>query len=231
VLERVVTSSEYGLTKYSVEATRRPNGDYLDRMMRRESFQALWPLFSLATKPAKEMTESFSALVHLRPFMAAVGDCRVIHVGDGAHARTGALFAVKTKAENISVDPVTNEALVSAWRDKFNIERFSWRKAKLADAAESLCALSRKPLFVTFVHAHVDIDEELRRLKWDVAFTMACCLPGRQLTRENKPHSEGQDFSVLSDDRHYQVLVNKRSPLIEQLLPTMKNAASASTGG
>src|SRR5437867_4071057 len=64
-----------------------PNGDYLDRLMRRECFEALWPLFAKASRPAKELTESYSALVHLRPFMSEAGPHRVIHVGDGAHAR------------------------------------------------------------------------------------------------------------------------------------------------
>ena len=95
-------------------AHEQPRGsDYLDRLMRRASFEALWPLFAKATRPAKEMTESFSALEHLRPFLSKGEPCRVIHVGDGAHARTGALFALKTEAENISVDPLINEALAA----------------------------------------------------------------------------------------------------------------------
>jgi hypothetical protein len=35
------------------------NSSYLDRLMRRESFAALWPLFAKGEKPAKEMTESY----------------------------------------------------------------------------------------------------------------------------------------------------------------------------
>lgn len=183
-----------------------PNGDYLDRLMRRESFQALWPLFAHATRPAKEMTESFSALQHLRPFMSA--PCRVIHVGDGAHARTAALFALKSDAENISVDPIINEPLVDAWRTRFGIERFAWHKARIEDVAEQLNALPPIPVFVTFVHAHVDVDSVLDSLRWDAAFTLACCVPGRQLTKTRLPHQSGEDASVLSPDREYQVLVN-----------------------
>jgi len=66
--------------------------------MRRESFQALWRLFALAPKPAKEMTESFSALVQLRPHMAVLPRCRVIHVGDGAHAARAEAIAVVGEA-------------------------------------------------------------------------------------------------------------------------------------
>ncbi len=188
-----------------------PHGDYLDRLMRRGSFEALWPLFAKATKPAKEMTESFSALVHLRPLMSQVGTCRVVHIGDGAHARTAALFALKTGAENISVDPLINEQLVSSWRDEFAIERFSWRKSRASEARAGLNELSSLPTFVTFVHAHVDVEEELAGLRWDAAFTLSCCTPGKQLTRNLPVHVHGEDMGVLSHDRTFQVLINAES--------------------
>ncbi len=179
--------------------------------MRRQSFQVLWPLFSKATKPAKELTESFSALEHLRPLMKRVGPSRVLHVGDGAHARTAALFAVKTAAENISIDPLINEPIVRGWRDEFSIERFAWRKSRIGTEAAGLNALSAVPVFVTFVHAHVNVDLELAGLRWDAAFTLACCLPGSQLSRAIAPHACGSDQNVLSEDRTFQVLINPAS--------------------
>lgn len=184
------------------------NGSYLDRLMRRESFQALWPLFAKATKPAKEMTESFSALEHLRPELALPGPCRVIHVGDGAHARTAALFALKTETDNISVDPLLNVKLVSDWQASFGIRRLSWRKAHIDDVSGQLNALPPMRVVVTFVHAHVDVDEVLDRLEWDAAFTLACCVPHRQLSRTRAPVRAGEDTSVLSPHRQWQVLVN-----------------------
>jgi hypothetical protein len=184
------------------------SSDYLDRLMRRGSFEALWPLFARATKPAKEMTESFSALVHLRPLLAQQPRWRVIHVGDGAHARTAALFALKTQADNISVDPLINAALVGAWCERFAIRRLAWRAAAIGSVADELNALPPMPVAVTFVHAHVDVDEVLDRLRWDAAFTLACCVPGRQLTRRRTPHRAGEDAGVLSHHRRYEVLVN-----------------------
>jgi hypothetical protein len=183
--------------------------------MRRQSFQVLWPLFSKATKPAKELSESFSALEHLRPLMERVGPSRVLHVGDGAHARTAALFAVKTLAENISIDPLINEPLVRAWRDEFGIERFAWRKSRLDGQAAALNDLSAKPVFVTFVHAHVNVDLELASLRWNAAFTLACCIPGSQLSRAIAPHESGSDQHVLSEDRTFQVLINPASLLFK----------------
>ena len=187
-----------------------PSGDYLDRLMRRASFEAVWPLFARATHPAKEMTESFSALEHLRPFMPKGQPCRVIHVGDGAHARTAAMFALKTEAENISVDPLINERLVTAWRDRFEVRRFSWHKANIFDVVEQLDALPALPVLVTFVHAHVDVDAVLARLRWDFAYTLACCLPGHQLSREHTPIASGLDRYVLSSGRQYEVHASRR---------------------
>jgi hypothetical protein len=187
-----------------------PNADYLDRLMRRSSFEALWPLFALAQKPAKELTESFSALCHLRPFLSKTGPCRVLHIGDGAHARTAALFALKTGASNISIDPTLNVPTVEAWRARFLVQRLDWRKAPIEAVLDELNALPPMPVLVTFVHAHVDIDAVLDQLRWDVAFTLACCLPGHQLTRKRVPVQGGTDHSVLSSGKRYEVLVNRQ---------------------
>jgi hypothetical protein len=188
-------------------------GDYLDRLMRRGSFEALWPLFAKATRPAKEMTESFSALQHLRSFMAVGRPCRVIHVGDGAHARTAAMFALKTQAENISVDPRVNIKLVEGWCAQFGVCRLVWHKASIEQVADQLNALPEMTVLVTFVHAHVHVDEVLDLLNWDAAFTLACCLPGHQLSQTRLAHQEGLDANVLSTGRRFQVLLNPRGSL------------------
>jgi hypothetical protein len=187
-----------------------PHGAYLDRLMRRGSFEALWPLFAKADKPAKELTESFSALVHLRPFLSEPG-CRVIHVGDGAHARTAALFALKSATENISVDPLINEPLVRAWLERFGIRRLSWHKARIEQVAERLNALPEAPVCVTFVHAHVAVDAVLSQLRWDFAFSLACCLPGDQVTHRHELLDRGEDLGVLSNGRGYQLIANRES--------------------
>jgi len=182
------------------------SGAYLDRLMRRGSFEALWPLFAKAQKPAKELTESYSALVHLRPFFPGEGPFRVLHVGDGAHARTAAMFSLKTAAENVSIDPLLNVRLVEEWQERFGIERLTFRKARMEDVADELNLLPPLPTFVTFVHAHVSVDDVLRLLRWDAAFTLACCVPGKQLTRRHRLGASGLDVNVLSAGRSYQVL-------------------------
>lgn len=180
---------------------------YLDRLMRRESFAALWPLFAKGIKPAKELTESFSALEHLRPLIRRDEPLRVLHIGDGAHARTAALFSIKTSAQNISVDPVLNEPLVEAWRDRYGIERFAWRKARIEAVAEELNDLPVVRTLVTFVHAHVGVDRVLGLLRWDAAFTLACCSPASQLSTTHRIHRSGFDSNVLSVGREFQVLL------------------------
>lgn len=195
------------------------NSDYLDRLMRRQCFEALWPLFAKATRPAKELTESYSALVHLRPFMRAGEECRVVHVGDGAHARTAAMFALKTDTHNISVDPALNLALVDGWCEQFGVVRLERRRAPIQDVAGELNAMPEVRTLVTFVHAHVGVEQVLAQLRWDVAFTLACCVPGKQLSRAHV-RREGEDPNVLSSGRRYQVLVNEqRSPGDGGMLP------------
>jgi hypothetical protein len=191
------------------DISKTPQSDYLDRLMRRGSFEALWPLFARAQRPAKELTESYSALVHLRPFLASGGPYRVVHVGDGAHARTAAMFALKTKAENVSVDPELNVRLVEEWRERFAVRRFDWRKALIQDVAAELDALPEMPTLVTFVHAHISVDHVLGMFRWDAAFTLSCCSPGKQLTQRFAIETSGDDPNVLSPGRSYQVLVNR----------------------
>jgi hypothetical protein len=63
-------------------------------------------------------------------------------------------------------------------------------------------------VLVTFVHAHVAVDAVLSRLGWDFAYTLACCLPGHQLSRQHPAIASGVDSRVLSSGRQYQVLRN-----------------------
>jgi hypothetical protein len=193
--------------QHAADAT---SSEYLDRLMRRGCFEALWPLFAKAQRPAKELTESYAALVRLRPYLIDGGPCRVLHVGDGAHARTAGMFCLKTQAHNVSVDPQLNLPLVDAWRTRFGILRLECLKARIEDVATELNALPPMPTLVTFVHAHVSVDDVLALLRWDTAFTLACCVPGKQLSRKHL-FTSGIDRHVLSEGRQWQVLRNRDS--------------------
>lgn len=168
----------------------------LRKLSRADAFLALFPLFRHSHDPFKELTESASALEHLRPFLRE-GD-RVLHVGDGARCHTAALFAFMTKTDNLAIDPDVNEARVREWRNRYQVQRFAWRKARVEDCYPLTADA------VTFVHAHVDTAEVLRQVRgWRVAFTLACCSPGRQLVR-GVPSAE--DPCVLSPQRTFQII-------------------------
>jgi hypothetical protein len=118
------------------------------------------------------------------------------------------MFSLKTPAHSISVDPQLNLALVDSWRERFGVRRLECRKARIQDVADELNALPVMLTLVTFVHAHVGVDDVLSRLRWDVAFTLACCHPSRQLSQSHELGGSGTDMNVLSAARQYQVLVN-----------------------
>jgi hypothetical protein len=177
--------------------------------MRCNCFPELHDLFKHAHNPAKEFTESYAALAHTtktRQKYLAI-DC--IHVGDGAHARTGALFAFLTKnTYNYSIDPATNEQLLENWVARYNVERLVYYKDKVEDLHFDLLV----PKLVTFVHAHVNTDEVLSRISnWVIAYTNPCCYPEQQLSKKFKCIDHGYDWSILSDKREYQVLINEEA--------------------
>jgi len=96
---------------------------------------------------------------------------------------------------------------VEAWRSDYGIRRFEWRKARIEAVARELSDLPPMRTLVTFVHAHVGVDRVLALLPWDGAFTLACCLPGSQLSSTHRVHHSGADANVLSAGRQYQVLL------------------------
>lgn len=179
-----------------------PRTSYLKQVMRSDAFDALWPLYRKAHDPAKEFTESYAAHVHLGAWRGQ--PLKVLHVGDGAHARTAALFAYMTRHDNIAIDPAIDENVIGSWKQCFAVQRFGWFRGRIEDyPLEEV----EGPVLVTFVHAHVDTDAVLRRLgdRWMAAYTNACCKPGQQLSSLACVQS-GEDWRILSPERKYQVL-------------------------
>lgn len=195
--------------------TKLPRMTYLSNVMRANCFPELHDLFRHAHSPPKELTESYAAFQHLRGWLRNHEWCRVLHVGDGAHARTAALFAfLAGNTDNVAIDPNTNIERVRDWRARWGVRRFYALKAEAGSPLQRflLDGLGEAPLFVTFVHAHVDTDEVLDALpRWDIAFTMACCQPQRQLSQRQRIVKEGRDWNVLSEQRYYQVLTPREA--------------------
>ena len=181
---------------------------YLRNVMRSNSFEELWPLFKLAHDPCKEITESYAAFHQLREWHKEPR--LVLHVGDGAHCRTAALFAFFTQHNNISIDPIVNEEVCSAWRSRYAVTRFAWERSRIENVNFNDIDYRGVPFLITFVHAHVDVDAVLGRLGalWIAAYTCACCQPTKQLGSMYPAKVEGQDWAVLSEKRQFRVLVN-----------------------
>lgn len=186
--------------------------DYLRALWRSKSAVPLMALFRRANDPPKEWTESYAAFRHLRPWLDPAR--LVLHIGDGAHCRTGGLFAFHTRHENISIDPAVSPEVMRKWQDEVGlvVERLRWFRAEAT--RDLLRGVGRPGMLLTFVHAHVDTLEVLGSLpsgSWDAAYTLACCEAGRQLVKPGNSVAritkEGDDHCVLSPDRRYQVLV------------------------
>lgn len=177
---------------------------YLERTCKLKSIVPLMGLFGKAHRPAKEITESYAAKHLLRNILRTHPGIEVVHVGDGAHARTGAMFAMTTSADNVSVDPQTNLSVVHAWQNRWNIQRFHAVASRVEDYK-----FSDKPKLLTFVHAHVNTDEVLSQAKnWIAAYVLTCCHPSQQMSTKYIVDDQGEDWRILSPQRNYQVILN-----------------------
>lgn len=185
---------------------------YIDAIMRKNCFEELRELFMHAAAPAKEFTESYAALHHLRPSLKRFDPqtTMILHIGDGAHCRTGAVFAFMTKFINISIDPQINEKRMAEWCDKFKVRNLWWSKKRIEDFPLETYFALLAPRIVTFVHAHVQTDQVLARVpNWKAAYVNICCHPKEQRSRLPAV-AEGYDWAILSPEREYQVLLNQQ---------------------
>lgn len=191
--------------EYLTVSIPRLRSTYIDAIMRKNCFPELHELYTLANAPAKEFTESYAALHHLRRSLVTHPYATILHIGDGAHCRTGAMFAFMSGANNISIDPIVNEDVVDRWITKYDVKRLKYYKSKVEEVnLEKYTA----PTIVTFVHSHVDTDAVLNRIpNWVAAYVNPCCDPGTQLSKRIVV-DEGYDWSILSPERQYQVILN-----------------------
>jgi hypothetical protein len=182
-----------------------PTCKYLDAVMKLRCFPALIDLFRQNQHPAKELTESFSAFHHLREY--AESEIPVVHVGDGAHCRTGAMFGFLTKSPNISIDPVVVEHKVNEWIDKWDVKRVAYRKIRIEEFELDVFKRVTDKVILTFVHSHVNSKEviqmfESQGIEVVAAYVSACCEPDRQLTLDVPVQT---DWNILSAERQIQV--------------------------
>lgn len=131
---------------------------------------------------AKEITESMAAFDAVRRIVMPNTGIRyndenvfVFAVGDGHRPRTGALFAMRTKWNVVSIDPEMNILGI----DK-NIKRLTEYKAKIED----LKLIQESPCFskaiIVLVHSHATIPACLKSITgFDERHVVSipCCVP------------------------------------------------------
>lgn len=188
---------------------------YLNHALKSRSIEPLAALFSKAGDAAKEYTESCSALSKLEKWADIPRN--VLHVGDGAHARTATLFAYHTRHNNYSVDPAIVKCTVwYEWASVYNPQRVTLCPQTIEDFLQEppQWLFDGPPLLLTFVHAHVSTEAVLASLpsgSWAAAYVSACCEPKTQLIKVGSDIARvvksGQDWGILSPKREFQVVV------------------------
>lgn len=122
---------------------------------------------------AKEITESMAAfnayrknLIFSYPPNEEKTTCLV--VGDGVVPRTGAVFALRTKFNVISVDPAMRLPYEHPWAYHLNINRLLMLKAKAEEEMWDLYLGNPKDidkLIIIAVHSHAPLDKLIKRIE------------------------------------------------------------------
>lgn len=186
-----------------------PHTGYIDKVMHSNCFEELWELFKLADKPAKEITESYAALSNLKK-VCRLQDKTILHIGDGAHARTGILFSYMTKSYNISIDPQINHNLVQ-FLNKWNTRNFEYQASKFEDFDFIM-----DEYIISCVHAHVELEEINNKYpNWTYLYSNICCYPekqtfSRRYMKENNIVEivDKFDLGIWSDQRNIKIYKN-----------------------
>lgn len=207
---------------------------YVNSVLGRFCYEELSTLFAKCNNPAKEITESYGALHHMRRASEKDGlkldDFFNIHIGDGSTARTGAMFTFMNKSANVSVDPQTNIDFVSKWSDRYNVENFnsyrctwqdytSFPEGKyISNFGEDLKRYDKPHLGIVLVHSHVKTIDVMRAFPlWKYVYVNKCCKPKQQiLTTQQMEENDisavvsGHDVQILSEQNFVVVYRNNK---------------------
>lgn len=154
----------------------------------------MWKLYP----NAKEITEAmglFSAIIqNLGRGMEACGwDARAVIFGDGRTPRLGALLAMRTRWQVVSVDPLLQPERWTQIR----------RLTILPDKGENIHMLDmdNRDTFIFFPHSHAPMNECLARIQnfsSRTIISMPCCVPIAK-NWVSKPHTMYRDMNVISE--------------------------------
>lgn len=157
--------------------------------------------------PCKEITESMAALVAVRGMLGveAYGDRQglAVVIGDGTDPRTGALFAMVTRWEVISIDP-------SLRADTSKVERLTGVTCKVEDYVPTERQKHRRVVFV-LVHSHGVLTKAVID-KFEPSsfcvFSMPCCT--NDVDFGEPCDSEFDEDHCISDKRHVRLWNERR---------------------
>jgi hypothetical protein len=157
----------------------------------------------------KELSESYAAVYNMHSFMNKE---EVVCIGDGALCLTGAMFALFSKNDVVSIDPDINAGRVKDWVIDNNISGFNGYKEKYQDIGTYM-----NNCILICVHAHVTLTDVIKYYPdWDYLYSNPCCFPDKQTFSEEfmKGHNiklilHKVDKSILSP--HNEIFVYKNN--------------------
>jgi len=193
---------------------------HLNHYLKLKSSADLQPLFSTSNNPVKEITESMGAWKTMYPkFIDHKWTGLNIHIGDGSHCRTAALFAFNSASHNWTIDPLVNEKHMREWAHDKKAQRIWWSKSKFEDVIWSaLMPGLTDPYNIILVHAHVDIRKVIAKFpNWIHIYSNPCCMRTEQtLSLQYQKENDievvmyGVDTGIISDKNEVVVYKNRR---------------------
>jgi len=191
---------------------------YVNSVLKRFCYEELSALFAKTNNPAKELTESYGALHHMRMATEKDGlrldDFFNVHIGDGSTGRTGAMFTFMNKSANVSVDPQTNIEFMQKWVVRHQVGNFNayscnWQdyvsptKSDLAFNFETdWKKYNRQHLGIVLVHSHVNTMDVMKAFPlWKYCYTNPCCKKDTQLLSTQQIEDNNIDVVISGYDR------------------------------
>ena len=149
----------------------------------------------------KEQSESVAAMFATRKHVKDHDKCFVIVVADGSTPRTGYLMAPYAK-QVISVDPAIHERWTVA--NDVMPSNLIAVKATIQDfLTKCLPPPPDTPIVIVAVHAHVELDAYLPRMREHVTTVIAipCCVPQHTAVDNFKTIASEDDYGIMSPCR------------------------------
>jgi hypothetical protein len=189
-----------------------PHVKYVDWLIRRNCFEELIELFRDCDSPTKEISESYSAW-HQMKKLCKISEYNWLHIGDGSRARTGALFTLLCKTDNMSIDPDIRLDLLTDWITKWGIRDFYIRKNKFEDIVLPETYSKNPPYNITCVHAHIDLEEVDKKFpNWKYLYSSICCYPSKQ--KFSKEYMENNNIIEITNKLDMGIISERREFII-----------------